>query len=145
MSGGFGKSGVPQSTDEHNEAKSSKPCHRLTFVSHAGEDKPFVRSLLDAIEAANVATFFDDDMAVGTAAGYEMITRAENADQGVVVLSRAFLTKKWPMLELNLFVKNDIRIHPLYYRVNPDELQLILDTYDRQGFSTRALCDLWQS
>ncbi|CAM9856159.1 unnamed protein product, partial [Ascophyllum nodosum] len=120
MSGGLGDSG------------SSEPCRRLTFVSHAGEDKAFARSLLDAIEAANVATFFDDDMAVGTPAGDEMTTRAATADQGLVVLSRLFLTKKWPMMELNLFVKNRIKIHPLYYGVNPDQLQHILETYDRQ-------------
>lgn len=132
MSGGLSDSGVPPSTDEQNEAQPSEPCRRLTFVSHAGEDKDFARSLLDAIEAANVATFFDDDMAVGTPAGDEMTTRAAAADQGVVVLSRPFLTKGWPMMELNLFVKNRIRIHPLYYDVNPDELQGILETYDRQ-------------
>ncbi|CAM9768461.1 unnamed protein product [Scytosiphon promiscuus] len=133
MSGSSGDSGLPQSMNEHNEVESSEPCRRLTFVSHAGEDKLFARSLLDAIEAANVATFFDDDMAVGTPAGDEMTTRAAKADKGVVVLSRPFLTKKWPMMELNLFVKNKIRIHPLYYGVCPDELQGILDTYDRQA------------
>lgn len=138
MSGGLGASAAPESTDEPNEAESSEPCRRLTFVSHAGEDKDFARSLLDAIEAANVATFFDDDMAVGTSAGDEMTSRAATADRGVVVLSRSFLTKKWPMMELNLFLKNRVRIHPLYYDVSPNELKAILDTYDRQVFRARA-------
>lgn len=122
---------ISQSTGEHCKAGLSEPCDRLTFVSHAGENKPFARSLLEAIEAANVATFFDDDMAMGTVAGDEMITRAANADQGVVVLSRPFLTKKWPMMELNLFIKHGIRIHPLYYGIDPDDLKSILGTYDR--------------
>lgn len=139
MSGGSGDSGVPQSRDEHNEAESSEPYRRLTFVSHAGEDKDFARSLLDAIEAANVATFFDDDMAMGTPAADEMTTHAATADQGVVVLSRPFLTKKWPMAELNLFVKNRIRIHPLYYDLSPDELKGIFETYDRQGLCNARL------
>ncbi|CAM9733325.1 unnamed protein product [Scytosiphon promiscuus] len=133
MSGRSGDSWSPQSTNEHIEAESTEPHRRLTFVSHAGEDKSFARSLLDAIEAANVATFFDDDMAMGTPAGDEITSRAATADLAVVVVSRPFLTKKWPMLELNLFLKNRIRIHPLYYGVSPDEVQDIIGTYDRQA------------
>lgn len=145
MSDDLGSSGVHQSTDENNEAESSEPCRRLTFVSHAGEDKPFARSLLKAIERANVAAFFDDDMKMGTSAGEEMMERARTAAQGVVVLSRRFLTKKWPMKEVNLFVENDVRIHPLYYKVTPDELSEIVHVYDRYGLFpiTCALCGWW--
>lgn len=109
---------------------------RLTFVSHAGEEKGFARSLLRAIEDANVAAFFDDDMALGTSSIEEMTSRAEEADQAVVVLPRAFLTKEWPMKELHIFLdnraKNKTDILPLYYKVTPDELwDIITDSYDR--------------
>lgn len=109
---------------------------RLTFVSHAGEEKNFARSLLRAIEDANVAAFFDDDMALGTSSVEEMTSRAEEADQAVVVLSRAFLTKEWPMKELHIFLDNKAKkktdILPLYYKVTPDELwDIITDSYDR--------------
>ena len=116
------------------KAESREPKRRLTFVSHAGEEKPFVLSLLRAIENVNVATFFDDDMSVGDSSENEMITRAAEADQAVVVLSRAFLTKKWPMKELNIMLENEIRVYPLYYRVTPDELGDIVAAYDRQAF-----------
>lgn len=144
MSGGLSDSGVPQCTEEHNEAGPSERWRQLTFVSHAGEDKQFARSLLDAIEAANVAAFFDDDMVMGTPAEREMTTRAADADQGLVILSRPFLTKKWPMRELTLFVEAKIKIRPLYYGVNPNQLNLILETYDRQVLRTRVSCGLWR-
>lgn len=106
--------------------------HKLTFVSHAGEEKDFVKRLLVEIERANVAAFFDDDMAMGTSSGNEMTSRAKDADQAIVVLSRPFLTKEWPMKELNIFLKNKVKIHPLYYGVTPDELWEIVETYNRQ-------------
>ena len=46
------------------KADTSETRRLLTFVSHAGEEKPFVRLLLEAIE--HVPAFFDDDMALGT-------------------------------------------------------------------------------
>ena len=121
----------PEASDVDAESEGRR--HRLTFVSHAGEDKEFVRSLLEAIEELNVATFFDDDMALGTSSVDEMESRAAEADQAIVVLSRPFLTKKWPMKELNIFLNKGIKIHPLYYRVTPDELRDILSIYNRQG------------
>ena len=108
---------------------------KLTFVSHAGEEKHFVRDLLKRIEKNNVAAFFDDDMSVGTSAGNEMVTRAAEADQAVVVLSRSFLTKKWPMDELNIFIEKQVKMYPLYYGITPDELKSIVALYDRQGNS----------
>lgn len=133
LGGASGNTGPGQCMDDCVETEKSQPRHKLTFVSHAGEDKAFVRDLLKGIEEANCAAFFDDDMAVGTHAGNEMVSRAEEADQAVVVLSRPFLTKKWPMKELNLFLKNGIKIYPLYYGVTPDELSDIVENYDRQG------------
>lgn len=106
--------------------------HKLTFVSHAGEEKDFVKRLLVEIEKANVAAFFDDDMAMGTSSGKEMTSRAKDAHQAIVVLSRPFLTKEWPMKELNIFLKNKVKIHLLYYGVTPNELGEIVETYNRQ-------------
>lgn len=111
--------------DEHRD--------KLTFVSHVGEDKKFVRCLLEAMEEVNVPAFFDDDMALGTLSVDEMESRAKEADQAVVVLSRSFLTKEWPMKELNIFLENKIRIFPLFYRLTPDDIWEIIKVYDRQG------------
>ena len=108
---------------------------KLTFVSHAGEEKHFVRDLLKRIDKTNVAAFFDDDMSVCSSAGNEMVTRAAEADQAVVVLSRSFLTKKWAMDELSIFIKKQVKMYPLYYGITPDELKSIVALYDRQGDS----------
>ncbi|CAM9956525.1 unnamed protein product [Scytosiphon promiscuus] len=107
--------------------------HRLTFVSHAGEEKPLVSHLLSELNEQNVASFFDDNMVVGIDAETEMKTRAAEAHQAVVVLSWSFLTKKWPMKELNIFLEKGIDIHLLYYKVTPDDLGLLLAKYDSQA------------
>lgn len=125
------------------KAESPEPRHKLTFVSHAGEDKEFVRELLKAIEQANVAAFFDDDMALGTTSVNEMETRAAEADQAIVVISRPFLSKEWPMKELNIFLENDVSIHPLFYGVTPDELSDIVASYDRQASTLIVLVCVW--
>lgn len=70
------------------------PRRGLTFVSHAGEEKTFVKYNTNAIERANVAAFFDDNMKVETSAGNEMECQAAEADQAIVVLSRYFLTQE---------------------------------------------------
>lgn len=129
--GDDGESALSADKSGEREPAPSELREKLTFVSHAGEEKQFVRGLLTQIEKANVATFFDDDMSVGTSAGNEMVTRAEEADQAVVVLSRSFLTKKWPMKELNIFIEKQVKIYPLYYQITPDELDGILAIYDR--------------
>lgn len=120
---------IPDAFDA-KKAEVVRPRHRVTFISHAGEDKEFVRSLLQAIEEAKVPAFFDDDMTIGTSSVDEMKSRAAEADHAVVVLSRSFLTKEWPMKELNIFLDNNIKIYPLYYGITPDELWDILSAYD---------------
>ena len=62
-----------------------------------------------------------------------MTTRAAQADKAIVVLSRPFLTKKWPMKELHIFLEKKCKIYPLYYNVTPDEIKReIVATYDRR-------------
>lgn len=117
--------------DTGEAGSASDPRYELTFVSHAGEDKEFVRDLLRAMEGVNCAAFFDDEMAVGTSAELEMKACAEKANQAVVVLSRPFLTKMWPMLELGLFIQNKVKIYPLFYGITPDKLLNIVGKYDR--------------
>ncbi|CAM9368085.1 unnamed protein product [Pylaiella littoralis] len=89
--------------------------------------------LLSELNDLNIASFFADDMAIGTDAEAEMKTRAAEADQAVVVLSGSFLTKKWPMKELNIFLEKGIKIHPLYFKVTPDDLRPLLEKYDSQA------------
>lgn len=121
---------TPDPLDDARKAAVVRPRHRVTFISHAGEDKEFVRSLLQAIEEAKVPAFFDDDMTVGTSSVDEMKSRAAEADHAVVVLSRPFLTKEWPMKELNIFLDKKIKIYPLYYGITPDDLWDILSAYE---------------
>lgn len=104
-----------------------------TFIAHDGENKPFVRELRVAIEQqVEVAAFTDDKMAVGASAEHEIYSSAAEAGQGIVVISRPFLTKECPMKELNLFVEHGVKFFPLYYNVSPDDFCEIIATYDRR-------------
>lgn len=118
--------------------------HGLTFISHAGEEKRFVHHLLTEIGGeGKVAAFFDDDMALGTLSEDEMFSQAAGAEQAIVVLSRAFVTKAWPMKELNIFLKNGIDIIPVYHSITPDELWDIMGIYDRQVLQYDALTGVY--
>lgn len=117
--------------------ESSERREGLTFVSFAGEERSFVEEhLLKAIEGESVATFYDDDMPLGTPSEVEMAKSAEETAQAVLVLSRAFLTKMWPMKELHIFMESSLspktRILPLYYGITPDQLQdEVIPAFDR--------------
>lgn len=117
--------------------ESSERREGLTFVSFAGEERSFVEEhLLKAIEGASVPTFYDDDMPLGTSSEVEMAKSAEETGQAVLVLSRAFLTKMWPMKELHIFMESSLspktRILPLYYGITPDQLQdEVIPAFDR--------------
>lgn len=124
--------GSTRSDNAETTAKGTNSRYGLTFISHAGEEKRFVHHLLTEIGGeGKVASFFDDDMALGTLAEDEMVSQAAGAEQAIVVLSRAFVTKAWPMKELNIFLKNDIDIIPVYYSITPDELWEVIGIYDR--------------
>lgn len=88
---------------------------------------------MKGIEEANSKALFGDDKVAGTPAEDEVLSQAAEADQAIVVLSRSFLAKKRPMEELNIFLTNNVKIYPLYYKVSPDELGDIVNTYERQG------------
>lgn len=98
------------------------------FISHASEDKPYVEPLAKAFEAAGVTVWYDrlvlewgDDLRPMIDDGLV------NCRYGVVVLSKAFLSKKkWTEHELNgLFAREQAGkklVLPIWHGITRDDL-----------------------
>lgn len=83
--------------------------------------------LRDALVAANHFPFFDvDSLPIASPFPARIQEAALGCQLGVVVLSHDFLTSKWPMLELGLFMSREPRPHilPLFYQLSTEDLKL---------------------
>lgn len=73
------------------------------FLSHASEDKDaVVRPLVRALEAANVAVWYDEtELRPGDSLRQAIDRGLSKSRHGVIILSHAFFAKRWPQWELN--------------------------------------------
>lgn len=98
------------------------------FISHASEDKDFVRQLVFELEARGATVWFDErDITVGDSLSEKIATGLKNSRFGVVVLSKSFFTKQWPRHELKGLVARKMRgeeatILPIWYRATADDV-----------------------
>ena len=102
------------------------------FVSHASEDKAaIVRPLVQALAALGLRVWYDEDMIKGGDSIREAIDRGlRDTRNAVVILSPAFLKKRWTQWELNALVQrfNDTatrqrgRLIPIWHNVSKDEI-----------------------
>jgi hypothetical protein len=98
------------------------------FVSHASEDKDFVRPLVKAIRRVRIKVWYDENALLWGDQLRRSIDRGLlNSRYGIVVFSKAFLKKKrWTEHELNgLFAKErDGRkvILPIWHKITDREL-----------------------
>lgn len=98
------------------------------FISHASEDKPYVEPLAQALASAGVNVWYDkarivwgDDIRVSIDDGLR------NCDYGVVVFSKAFLSKrKWTEYEVSALFGRETpdkkRILPIWYDVTYEDV-----------------------
>jgi TIR domain len=93
----------PRSTWKTNPAKQKKATKYDVFVCHASEDKGFVDPLVAAAKRAGIRVWYDKDFIVWGDGLRASIDRGlANSRFGIVVFSKAFLTKKhWTEHELN--------------------------------------------
>ena len=98
------------------------------FVSHAWEDKDYVRPLVEALKAAGVTVWFDE-MSVGW--GDDLRQKIDegllNCRFGIVVFSKAFLKKKkWTEYEVSalfsLETTNVKKILPIWHNVSAEDI-----------------------
>src|SRR3954447_9505737 len=77
------------------------------FISHASEDKDsFVRGLADALEARRIHVWYDEfTLQPGDSLRRSIDRGLLTSQAGIVVLSQAFFTKRWPAYELDGLVE----------------------------------------
>jgi hypothetical protein len=98
------------------------------FLSHATEDKDFVRPLAAALKKGGVRVWYDNDsMGWGDDLRTSIDKGLANSKYGIVVFSRAFLKRKhWTEHELNgLFAKERVGrkvILPIWHKITADDL-----------------------
>jgi TIR domain len=120
---------------QRRSAWSSKARRRRTrgsrydvFVSHASEDKAYVRRLTAALKEARIKVWYDEDVIGWGDDLRRSIDRGlANSHYGIVVFSKAFLKKKhWTEHELDgLFAKERQRrkvILPIWHNITDREL-----------------------
>jgi hypothetical protein len=93
------------------------------FISHASEDKDFVRELVSALELEGLSIWYDEhELKLGDSLRESIDRGLNDSRYGIVVLSRRFFEKKWPRRELDgLAAKDDSKgnlILPLWHGVS---------------------------
>lgn len=79
------------------------------FLSHASEDKPFVRALHGALVSRGVTVWFDEqEIGVGDSLRKAIDSGLVRSRFGVVVCSHAFFSKRWTEYELNGLVAREM-------------------------------------
>lgn len=79
------------------------------FVSHASEDKDiFARPLADALRKARLTVWFDEKtLCLGDSLRRSIDRGLAQSRFGIVILSKAFLSKEWPQRELDGLVARE--------------------------------------
>ena len=98
------------------------------FISHASEDKPYVKPLAEALRAAGISVWYDNMVMNWGDDLRPMIDKGLTTCRfGIVVLSKAFLAKKkWTEHELNgLFAREQAGqklVLPIWHEITRDDL-----------------------
>lgn len=79
------------------------------FISHASEDKPFVRALAAALKTQRVRVWLDQhELTMGDSLSQKIDHGLARSRHGIVVLSKAFFEKHWPQKELAGLVQREV-------------------------------------
>lgn len=99
------------------------------FISHATEDKDdFVRPLAKALRDSGVSVWFDEfSLKLGDSLRASIDFGLANSRYGVVVLSKNFFAKHWPVQELNGLSARESEgktvILPIWHKINATEVR----------------------
>ena len=97
------------------------------FISHATEDKGFVRKLAEALSGSGVKVWYDEyELKVGDSLRQKIDDGLVRSRFGVVVLSQSFFQKNWTKYEMDGLVARQTSgervILPIWHRLTKDEL-----------------------
>ena len=99
------------------------------FISHATEDKNEIAGpLAKALRDRGVAVWYDKfSLALGDSLRASIDYGLANSRYGVVILSKHFLAKNWPVQELNGLLTREANgnkvILPIWHRINFEEVR----------------------
>lgn len=118
-----------------DERNSSEKARGVTFVSHASEDKRFVKNLVDTLIRYGIEAWYDAyEIQPGMSIFRTVNDGLSRTEYGVVVLSHSFFAKKWPQDELAALygLVQSGKLIPLLYGLSIDDLRtyapLLTDT-----------------
>lgn len=98
------------------------------FISHASEDKEeFVRPLASALERFGIRAWYDEyTLNLGDSLSRSIDSGLANSDYGVVILSPAFIAKRWPEYELRGLTAREMSgkkvILPVWHNISREEV-----------------------
>lgn len=97
------------------------------FISHASEDKPFVRPLAAALRNKGLVVWYDEfSLRLGDSLRESIDHGLANSRHGVVVLSHDFFAKRWTRRELNAMFQRvgtgNREILPIWHRIDADDV-----------------------
>jgi TIR domain len=98
------------------------------FICHASDDKEtFVRPLAEALRRFGVSVWYDEfSLEIGDSISRQIDKGIAEARFGIVVISRAFIQRRWPTHELRGLVSRDVeedlKILPIWHGVSEDEV-----------------------
>ena len=99
------------------------------FISHASEDKQgFVRPLAELLREMEFKIWYDEfELSVGDSLRQSIDRGLSVSEYGIVILSKAFLSKNWPQYELNGLAAKEIDgkkvILPVWYGLTKAEVK----------------------
>ena len=98
------------------------------FISHATEDKDFVRPLATALQKSGLSVWFDEfSLKMGDSLRASIDFGLANSRYGVVVLSNNFFAKHWPIQELNGLSTRETPgkniILPIWHNITGEEVR----------------------
>jgi hypothetical protein len=128
------------------------------FISHASEDKEFVRPLAVALRSLGVSVWYDEfSLRLGDSLSASIDKGLAGSKFGLVVISQSFLSKQWPQYELRGLVHRDVYegrvIIPIWHGVTreqvmafspplADKVAIITAGSSAQDVSHKLLCEL---
>ena len=97
------------------------------FVSHAWEDKTFVRALVEALGRLGVSLWYDEiSLKLGDSLSGSIDRGIAKSRTGIVVVSPAFLQQKWPEAELHALmtrrIEDKFKLLPVWHNVGRAEV-----------------------
>jgi len=116
--------------EENVERRASEHSNEWdVFVCHASEDKAaFARPLAQRLQGIGFKVWLDDwCLEVGDSLAQSIEVGLQSSRYGIVVLSPAFLSKKWPRQELSAMLARESTsarvVLPVWYGLQPEDVR----------------------